>query len=52
MTGALEMVALTTSRIYSKDIQILTNYVMKLAKNLNFYANSLVVKHSKERSKL
>ena len=36
----------------SKILHILTKYVIKVAKNLNFFANRLVVKHRKGRSKL
>ena len=44
MMAPLEMVTLTTSRIYlmislKKILQILTKYLIKLAKKLNFYAN-------------
>ena len=56
MTSPLEMVALTTSRIYVmiylKILQILPKYVIKMAKTLNFFANWLVRKHMKGRSKL
>ena len=54
----LEMVAMTTSRIYLMinliDITrlVMANFAIKLAKNLNFCASWLVMKHRKGRSKL
>ena len=38
--------------LLNRKKQILTKYVIKLAKNVNFGANCLVVKHRKGRSKL
>ena len=57
LTAHLEIVALTTSRIYLMiyliDITNIYKYVIKLAnKNINFCANWFVVKHMKGRSKL
>ena len=46
----LKIAALTTSRIYFMILHILTKYVIKLAENLNFCANGLVVRHRKGRS--
>ena len=51
MTAPLAMVALTTSRIYLM-IYLKILQLIKLAKNLKFRANRLVVKHRKGRSKL
>ena len=56
----LKIAALTTSRIYlfffylidTSITHIEKKYVIKLAKNLNFCANRLVVKHRQGRSKL
>ena len=53
LTDPLKIVTLTaliTDLLNS--LQILTKYVIKLAKNLNFCANGLVVKHRKGRSEL
>ena len=52
LLAPLKMVALTTSRIYLVDITHIDKNVIKLAKNSNFCANWLVVKHRKGRSKL
>ena len=53
LTDPLKIVALTaliTDLLNS--LQILIKYVIKLAKNFNFCANGLVVKHRKGRSEL
>ena len=51
MTAPSEMVAWTTSQIYLMiyllDIKNIVKYVIKLATNLNFCANWLIVKHRK-----